>query len=310
MPSHDDANRTPAEPVDDRPGETDLSPEVIAMREAADAEAQRLGPHLDAHIEAVLQNCRIALDALAEHHAQLADRTDLDLQGDTRWAARWQLSGAAIAYVHALVDLSDRGHVDSALPMSRTLYEALEVLGVINDDAGDRTILNGWLEDREIEPKKVRAAAERQAQRVAEEAAAQGIDLGVTGLAEAMKQMYALSPTSAPYRSGLRGMVRPTLRRAVYGPHSDPVERAGGAASTVLAVEATIMGVGDTLAAFYGGPYSGGHQARPGRLDGARRAHGPNQQVSFWTTRHGAMTTNARDAGRPGGGARSSWALS
>lgn len=58
----------------------------------------------------------------------------------------------------ALVDLMEAGYVDSALPMQRALYEAVGVLGVVNDDA-EQTILDRWLEDREVEPKKVRAAA-------------------------------------------------------------------------------------------------------------------------------------------------------
>ena len=57
---------------------------------------------LGAHVEVVLENCRIALSALAVHHAYLADHSDMDLNADTRWAARWRLAGAAIAYSHAL----------------------------------------------------------------------------------------------------------------------------------------------------------------------------------------------------------------
>jgi hypothetical protein len=68
--------------------------------------------------------------------------------------------------------------------------------------------------------------------------------------------MYSvLSDVSHIRRSGLRGMISSRLRRAVYGRHPDPVQLAAGAASTVLSVEATIMGVGDSLASFYGGPY-------------------------------------------------------
>jgi hypothetical protein len=90
-------------------------------------------------------------------------------------AARQAADAEAIAYAHALVDLSAQGHVDSALPVSRTLHEALGVLEVVNDEAV-QTILDRWLEDREVQPNKVRAAAERQAKRVAEEASTQGID--------------------------------------------------------------------------------------------------------------------------------------
>jgi hypothetical protein len=162
-----------SEPEDDRPSEAELPSHVSTLREAADAHAQHIGPPLDAHVEAVLRNCRIALEALAEKHAYLADHSDLDLDLDTRWAARWRLAGAAIAYANALVDLSDVGHVDTTIPVSRTLYEVLGVLRVVNDDV-EQTILDRWLNDREVQPKKVRAAAERQAKRVAQEAAAHG----------------------------------------------------------------------------------------------------------------------------------------
>lgn len=255
MSERSDPSRAQAESDDGRPDEAALPSEVAASRKAADATAKLIGPPIDAHITAVLQNCRIALDALAGQHAHLADHSDLDLCGDTRWAARWQLAGAAIAYASALVDLSDRGHVDSALPVSRTLHEALGVLGVVSDEV-EETILKRWLEDEEVQPKKVRAAAERQAKRVAQEAAALGVDLSIDSIKEQMEQLYAvLSAVSHIRRSGVRGMVAPRLRRAVYGRHPDPVQRAGGAASTVLSVEATIIAVGDALTAFYGDDY-------------------------------------------------------
>jgi hypothetical protein len=154
-----------------------------------------------------------------------------------------------------LVDLSGCGYVDPTLPVSRALYEALGVLGVVNDDS-EQTILTRWLEDREVPPKKIWAAAERQAKRATEEAAARGIELDVADISEQMKQIYGvLSDVSHVRRSGLRGMVSVPLRRAIYGVHPDPFARAHGAASTVLAVEATVLGVGDALATFYGGPY-------------------------------------------------------
>jgi hypothetical protein len=135
------------------------------------------------------------------------------------------------------------------------LHEALGVLRVINDDA-EQTILTRWLEDREIEPKKVRAAAERQAKRMLEEAAAQGVELADVPVTRPMNRMYSLlSDVSHIRRPGVVGMVSKQLRQAVYGPHPDPMQRAAGAASTVLSIEATIIGVGEALSAFYGGPY-------------------------------------------------------
>lgn len=259
----DDHDVAEPQPVDDRPTETELASDVAAAREAADALAARTGPALDPTLEAVLDNCRIALKALADQHAVLADRSDMDLDGDTRWAARWRLAAAAIAYANALVDLTDGGYGDTALPTSRALYEALGVLGVVNDNT-EQTILDRWLEDREIQPKKVRAAAERQAKRIAEYAAAHGVELDVADISAQMDQIYSvLSDVSHARRSGLRGMVSVPLRRAIYREHPDPLARAHAAVSTVLAVEATILGVGDALAAFYGGPYYA-HRSRTG----------------------------------------------
>ena len=245
----------PASPSNDRPAEAALLPEVVAGRKRADAQSRRVGPSIDAHIAAVMKNCRTALDSLASKHGYLGDNSDLDLDGETRWAVRWLLAAAAVAYANALVDLSDRGYVDPALPVSRTLHEALGLLSVINDDA-EETILKRWLEEREVQPKKVRSAAERHAQRVAKEAAARGVHVEIAGLNERMERIYAtLSDVSHIRRSGVRSMFSAPLRRAIYGPHPDPLERARGAASTVLSVEATIIGVGDVLATFYAGPY-------------------------------------------------------
>lgn len=238
-----------------RPADAQLSSAVLAARAVADSASERVGPALDEHVAVVLQNCRIALDAVAKHHAHLADVTDLDLTGESRWTARWQLSGAAIAFAHALVDLSAAGHVDTALPTSRTLSETLAVVGAVNDDEED-TILQDWLAGEEVRPKKVRAAAERQAQRVKESAAAQGVDLDVGGLKEQMDAMYRLlSDASHVRRTGLQGLTSGPLRRAVYGRHPDPAQRAAGAVSTVLSVESAIIGVGDALTSFYGGPF-------------------------------------------------------
>jgi hypothetical protein len=55
-------------------------------------------------------------------------------------------------------------------------------------------------------------------------------------------------------RSRLRGMVkRAPAPRGL--PRASRPSRTHATVSTVLAVEATILGVGDALAAFYGGPY-------------------------------------------------------
>jgi hypothetical protein len=251
VPDRDD----PTHETSQRPAQAQLPSAVVAARQAADDQAGAVGPPIDALVSAVMANCRIALDAVSAQHAFVADQTDLDFDTDTRWAARWRLAGAAVAYANALVDLSDRGHVDTALPTSRTLHETLGVLGVVNDDA-EQTILRRWLDDEEVQPKKVRAAAERQAQRAAADAAQHGVDLQVNEVKDMMTQMYGtLSDVSHVRRSGIRSLASASLRRAIYGRHPDPSNRAAGAVSTLLSVEATIIAVGDTLGVVYGGTY-------------------------------------------------------
>jgi len=262
---------------------------VAAAREAADALAAITGPALEPTLKAVLENCRIALKALADQHAHLADRSAMDLDGDTRWATRWRLAAAAIAYANALVDLTDGGYVDSALPTQRALYEAVGVLGVVNGDA-EQTILDHWLEDREVQPKKVRAAAERRAKRsrmfkwaghrrhrvqlhgrgwsdppsnffattkrITEEAAEHGVEPHVIDVSAQMEQIYSvLSDVSHVRRSGCAAWPAcPCAARCTARIQTQSHARTPPV-STVLAVEATILGVGDALAAFYGGPY-------------------------------------------------------
>jgi hypothetical protein len=130
-------------------------------------------------------------------------------------------------------------------------------LGLSTTTPNRRSLTTGWKTARYSRRKNVRAAAERQAKRITEEAVEHGVELDVVDISAQMEQIYiysALSDVSHVRRSGLRGMVSVPLRRAVYRAHPDPVARAHATVSTVLAVEATILGVGDALAAFYGGP--------------------------------------------------------
>ena len=240
-------------PVDDRPAEKELAPDVAAARDAADALAAITGPALEPTLEAVLENCRIALKALAHQHARLADRSDMDLDGDTRWATRWRLAAAAIAYANALVDLTDGGYVDSALPTQRALYEAVGVLGVVNDDA-EQTIFDHWLEPRGT-AEEGPGAAERQAKRINKEVVEHGVELDVLDISAQMEQIYSV----------LRREPRPPLGAARHGQRA-PAPRGLPRASRPGRTRARHRlhrlgrrghhpGVGDALAAFYGGRY-------------------------------------------------------
>lgn len=249
-------------PPDDRPNVTGPSGQALQMRSAQDAVAAKFGGPIDAQIAPVLENCRRALGTLAELHADLATRSDMELDGETRWSARWQLSGAAIGYARTHVELAALGFVDHCVPTWRTVHETLGVLSVVND-VSEPTILDRWLRDSQVEPKKMRSAMERQALRTQEAAKSAGVVVDLSGLRKLMEQLYGpLSDVSHARRSGVRAFFDTGARRAVYGPHPDPRERIAGAVAAVLVVESTIIGVGDALASFYGGLFFAEH-ARP-----------------------------------------------
>ncbi len=114
--------------------------------------------------------------------------------------------------------------------------------------------------------------------------------LELVDISAQMEQIYSvLSDVSHVRRSGLRGMVSVPLRRAVYRAHPDQVARAHATVSTVPAVEATVLGVGDALAAFFGDrSYAQIIKADPGRPDGIGGAANRAYRLAPLRLRHSA----------------------
>lgn len=82
-----------------------------------------LGDHGDAEgVDAVA----LAAVTAFEHpgpgsHQQIADRTDVDLAGETRWAAMWQMAGRCIGYARALLVLAHHAGFGDEAPSDRSL---------------------------------------------------------------------------------------------------------------------------------------------------------------------------------------------
>ncbi len=163
------------------------------------------------------------LDALAEYHAGVADRTDLDLSQDfgSRSLALWESTAPAIGLARAFVDLVDLGYDAQTLPLYRALHEILGAVSVL-DDTHETKFLADWLSDAEVRQKEVRAAETRNAEPMREQLGLD--DLGDPG--NAMRALYGpLSDVSHGRRSAVMAYVSPELRAAVTGPHLSSRQR-------------------------------------------------------------------------------------
>jgi hypothetical protein len=216
-----------------------------AARDAADQ------PRLEQPIAAHVAARRIALDALATAHQELADKCDLDLTGNTRPAAVWQMAGRCLGIARALICLVEQGFTAEVLHLGRALHEATRLLSALGDREED-ALLRKWLAGEYVSPGAVRAAEERYEQRLAAAMAAEGrSELPSTG--PATKRTYTtMSEAGHHQRPAVEGDVAPLLRTMARGP--DPTwERRAAAASVMLSVVGeAIDSVGDALALFHG----------------------------------------------------------
>jgi hypothetical protein len=62
----------------------------------------------------------MAFDTLEEFHQRIADTTNLDLVGDTRPSAVWQVAGRCISLARAGVVLLRAGFTAEAVVLTRT----------------------------------------------------------------------------------------------------------------------------------------------------------------------------------------------
>jgi hypothetical protein len=69
-------------------------------------------------IEGHLAVYGVALDQLERAHQRIADITDLDLSGETRPAAVWQVAGRCIGFARAVLVLAREGIGDETPPLN------------------------------------------------------------------------------------------------------------------------------------------------------------------------------------------------
>src|SRR5205085_519237 len=107
-----------------------------------------------------LEFYRQTLDWLLAHHKNFAHGTSHDLGEAERPNAVWKLSGEAIAYASALVELLNLGYTGQTWALMRAIHEVDRLLVAVTDENEDR-IVRRWLDNKEIKQKDARAAEQR-----------------------------------------------------------------------------------------------------------------------------------------------------
>ncbi|HEX7290567.1 MAG TPA: hypothetical protein VF250_05490 [Conexibacter sp.] len=254
-----------------------LSPEVVDNRIAAAALHGRLRPVLEPRIAIHLDAATQLLDYLDRAHTDIADKTDLALDGDTRQAAVWVVSGRCIGLGRAVVHLLRGGFCAEAAAQARVLHEANRVLGAIGD-IYERALLGQWLEDADrkwVRPWECRDAGERQRARNASTIEANKANAEAAGdlraaaalqaiidsgslertdiIGEGSRKIYdVLSRIGHNRRSGTTDAVSVPLRRMATGPHPDLVMRGEYVDGLGRIIEEVALYVGQALGRFYG----------------------------------------------------------
>lgn len=130
-----------------------------------------LKPRIEAHLLAY----EACLQELGAFHFQIADHSDLDLEGSSRQVAAWFISGRVIGLLNAGLSLCRAGFASEVVPILRTAHEATQLLRAVSMHR-DASVLQDWLRDRHIKPSRVRTAEDRNQKNIAEEARDEGIE--------------------------------------------------------------------------------------------------------------------------------------
>jgi hypothetical protein len=223
---------------------------LIVRAQQAERDAQ-MQPLLDAHIEVYAA----AIEALIATHREIGDRTDLDLTGETRWAAMWLLAGRCLAISRVVLHDLRGGFTSEGIGSMRALHEAVQLLSAISfhleEDAVRRWLAGEWIpprEVREIQGRKQTLADERMRELGIEPEGGDLVQLG--------RDLYgSLSESAHHQRGGFPESVAPALREFVYGPHPDATKRASHVEYGGHLLEEVVIVVGDAFADMLGRDY-------------------------------------------------------
>ena len=202
------------------PARRPLPAEVRRVRqrdERANEKNRRiLEPLIDCHLTA----CDAALTELEHAHRLIAYDTALELDGETRQAAMWLVTGRCIGLARASHELIAAGYVFEVVTLLRSLHEAERLLTLVTL-RGEDDVIQRWLEGRHIPRGEIMPAINRQAEAARVEMSQQGIVPPGTTKTQ-MERLYGRSSEVAHHRRRhMLTQVALSARIMVTGPHPD-----------------------------------------------------------------------------------------
>lgn len=202
---------------------------------------------------------RTVLRLLEEDHQDIADLTDIDLVGDTRYAAVWQLSGRAIGLGRGVVALLAQDFCAEVLALGRTLHECTRLIDAFEDPEDGEVggaLLRRWLKDEGkdyIKPWEARAAECRGDQRHREAMLKDGFAPIPESSGLSFEMYDHLSRTAHNRRRPIQEDVDPVCRTMIRGPHPDLRVVAHYVSYGGNLIEEMLLTVGHAFPRFTGG---------------------------------------------------------
>jgi hypothetical protein len=220
----------------------------IAQAEQDEANRAKFEPRIDAQVAAH----RMAIDFLVETHQWLADEFDFALDGETRPAAIWAMSGRCLGIARLMLDGIALGYTAELLHLARAEHEASRLAEIFGTEEGT-DLLRKWLADEGSEwvrPSEVRKADEAYERRLAAALREAGLE-EIPSTTEQSKFLYGEHSQAAHHRRRWTlDAVTPALRTMIIGPTDNWLRRAGTAAAMLGVVEECVIAAGGCLSGF------------------------------------------------------------
>lgn len=237
----------------------DLPPEVKTLREEHREQDAQLRKVVKPRAEAQIAACRIVASDLRKWHQQIADRTDLDLDGYSRGSAVWLLAGRCLGLHEVLIVQAEAGVDNEGLVVGRALHEACNILMAFLADPEDEELVRLWLDDdgkhRYVKQGAARAAQDRYETSLNKAMADAG--LPPLGNTKALKEeLYdRMSRTAHNRRSSCVSSLWKEGREMAYGRAPSALRWASAVDWTSSMTVEVINSVGDALRSFFQGDF-------------------------------------------------------
>jgi hypothetical protein len=237
----------------------DLSPQVIALREAHRKQDAQLREVVKPRAEAHLAACRLVAQDLQQWHQRIADRTDLELDGYSRGSAIWLLAGRCLG-LHEVLIVQAEAQVDNeGVVVGRALHEACGILMAFLATPAEEDLVRLWLDDKGkhgyVKQGAARAAQDRFETDLNEAMRAAGLPpLGNT--IDLKADLYdRMSRTAHNRRSSCLSSLWKEGREMAYGRAPGALRWASAVSWTSSMTIEVVNSVGDALRAFYQGDF-------------------------------------------------------